>query len=168
MKNVGIRWLIRRDMGEVLQIERTSFEFPWTEDEFLCCLRQRNCIGVVAEIGCQQIIGFMLYELQCRTLRILKIAVDAEYRRRGVGSRMVEPLVDKLSHERRSEIEVGVRETNLPAQLFFAEFGFRAVAVQRSHYDDTGEDAYHMLYSLGVQPELEKPVNRLSEYWSAT
>ena len=27
--NVHIRWMIRRDMPEVLQIERTSFEYPW-------------------------------------------------------------------------------------------------------------------------------------------
>ena len=40
-----IRWLIRRDMDEVLSIEQGSFEYPWTEEEFLCCLRQRNCIG---------------------------------------------------------------------------------------------------------------------------
>ncbi len=30
-----IRWLIRRDMDEVLAIERSSFQFPWTEEEFL-------------------------------------------------------------------------------------------------------------------------------------
>ena len=44
-----IRWMIRRDMPEVLDIEQQSFEFAWTEEDFLCCLRQRNCIGMVAE-----------------------------------------------------------------------------------------------------------------------
>jgi [ribosomal protein S18]-alanine N-acetyltransferase len=28
-----IRWMIRRDMPEVLAIEAASFEFPWLEDE---------------------------------------------------------------------------------------------------------------------------------------
>ena len=27
--NVHIRWMIRRDMEEVLNIEQASFEFPW-------------------------------------------------------------------------------------------------------------------------------------------
>ena len=40
-----IRWMIRRDMPEVLAIEAASFEFPWLEDDFIRCLRQRNCIG---------------------------------------------------------------------------------------------------------------------------
>src|SRR5690242_17145891 len=35
---VHIRWMIRRDMPEVLGAERASFEFAWTEDDFLQCL----------------------------------------------------------------------------------------------------------------------------------
>ena len=48
---VHIRWMIRRDMPEVLQTEQESFEYSWTEEDFLRCLRQRNCIGMVAEQG---------------------------------------------------------------------------------------------------------------------
>ncbi len=54
--------MIRRDMPEVMRTERASFEYSWTEDDFLRCLRQRNCIGMVAEHG-DSIIGFMIYEL---------------------------------------------------------------------------------------------------------
>ena len=48
---VHIRWMIRRDMPEVLQTEQESFDYSWTEEDFLRCLRQRNCIGMVAEQG---------------------------------------------------------------------------------------------------------------------
>ena len=36
---VHIRWMIRRDMTDVLQIESQAFEFPWTEEDFIRCLR---------------------------------------------------------------------------------------------------------------------------------
>jgi len=39
-----------------------------------------------------------------------------------------------------------VRETNLAAQLFFKNQGFRAVTVLRDYYDDTPEDAYIMQF----------------------
>jgi ribosomal-protein-alanine N-acetyltransferase len=39
-----------------------------------------------------------------------------------------------------------VRETNLPAQLFFKKVGFRATTVLRSYYEDSPEDAYVMQY----------------------
>ena len=54
--------MIRRDMPEVIPIETASFEFPWSEDDFVRCLRQRNCIGMVAEMD-DQVVGFMIYEL---------------------------------------------------------------------------------------------------------
>ena len=36
---VHIRWMIRRDMPEVLDVENDGFEFPWSEDDFIRCLR---------------------------------------------------------------------------------------------------------------------------------
>ena len=127
---VHIRWMIRRDMPEVLHIERESFEFPWVDDDFIRCLRQRNCIGMVAEHE-DRVVGFMIYELHKTRIHVLNFAVSGLYRRRGVGSQMVAKLIAKLSVQRRSRIVLEVRETNLAAQLFFRENGFRAVSVLR-------------------------------------
>ena len=166
--DVQIRWLIRRDMPEVLRIEQEGFEFAWTEEDFLCCLRQRNCIGMVAERD-HQIVGFMIYELHKSRLNILNFAVAEEFRRQGVGSQMVMRLVDKLSQQRRKEILLEVRERNLDAQMFFKRQNFRAVRVLRAHYDDTCEDAYIMQFRIdrsGESPTYA-PVNRISEYDAA-
>lgn len=145
--DVQIRWMIRRDMPEVLEIERQSFEFAWTEEDFLSCLRQRNCIGMVAERQ-ERIVGFMIYELLKSQLHVLNFAVAPWSRRQGVGGQMVEKLVNKLSQQRRQEITLEVRETNLPAQLFFKQQGLCASNVLRGHYEDTDEDAYVMKYNL--------------------
>ncbi len=157
---VHIRWMIRRDMNEVLRIEGASFEFPWTEDDFVNCLRQRNCIGMVAEHD-ERAIGFMIYELHKSRLHVINFAVDPRYRRRGVGTQMLQKLVGKLSHQRRCSILLEVRETNLQAQLFFRENLFRAVSVIRDFYDDTTEDAYLMQYSHSA-PSNYAPVNRIT------
>ena len=119
---VHIRWMIRRDMPEVLAIEHASFEFPWCEEEFLRVLRQRNCIGMVAEYG-ERVVGFMIYELHKNKLHVLDFATHPEFRRQGVGHQMVAKLVGKLSSHRRTRIALYVRETNLPAQLFFRDPG---------------------------------------------
>src|SRR4051812_3839892 len=98
---VHIRWMIRRDMPEVLQTEQDSFEFAWTEEDFLRCLRQRNCIGMVAEQG-EKVVGFMIYELHKAKLHILNFAVHPTCRRSDVGSQMVAKLISKLSSHRRT------------------------------------------------------------------
>jgi [ribosomal protein S18]-alanine N-acetyltransferase len=156
---VHIRWMIRRDMPEVLQTEGESFEFPWSEDDFIRCLRQRNCIGMVAEHD-DRVVGFMIYELHKTRIHVLNFAVSKAYRRSGVGSQMIAKLSAKLSTLRRSRILLEVRETNLDAQLFFRENGFRAVSVLRSYYADTPEDAYVMQYRY--RPERQAaPVERM-------
>src|ERR671928_249219 len=152
---VHIRWMIRRDMPEVLQAERESFEFAWTEEDFLRCLRQRNCIGMVAEQG-ERVVGFMIYELHKARLHILNFAVHPQYRRVGVGAQMVAKLISKLSSHRRTRITLEVRETNLPAQLFFRQQGFRAIRVLRGYYEDSGEDAFMMSYHFAGSEVCEE------------
>lgn len=152
--NVHIRWMIRRDMPEVLAIEAHSFEFPWCEDDFIRCLRQRNCIGMVAERD-ERVVGFMIYELHRNRLHILNFAVHPDFRRGGVGNQMALKLVGKLSPQRRSRILLEVRETNLDAQLFFRDLGFRAISVLRDFYDDTTEDAYLMEYHYDADSQAQ-------------
>ncbi len=142
---VHIRWMIRRDMPSVLAIEESSFEFPWSEEEFIRCLRQRNCIGMVAERD-DAVVGFMIYELHKNRLHLLNFSVNPACRRSAIGSSMVEKLSSKLSQDRRNRITLEVRETNLDAQLFFKHHGFRAISVLRDFYEDTTEDAYLMQY----------------------
>ncbi len=158
--SVHIRWMIRRDMPEVLAIEAGSFEFPWSEEEFIRCLRQRNCIGMVAEYD-ERVVGFMIYELHKSRLHIVNFAVHSSFRRRGIGDQMCDKLVGKLSHQRRDRIVLEVRETNLPAQLFFRKAGFRAVSVIRDFYEDTTEDAYMMQYQY-AKSEVFEPTNRIT------
>ncbi len=162
---VHIRWMIRRDMPEVLDTEQQSFAFAWTEEDFLRCLRQRNCIGMVAEHG-EKVVGFMIYELHKAKLRILNFAVHPGWRRHSVGSQMVAKLISKLSSHRRTRITLEIRETNLSAQLFFARQGFKASRVLRSYYEDSGEDAYLMEYRFSddVGEDLEESVNRIAQY----
>jgi ribosomal-protein-alanine N-acetyltransferase len=159
---VHIRWMIRRDMAEVLDIEAHSFEFPWSGEDFIRCLKQRNCIGMVAEHD-DRVVGFMIYELHKTRIHVLNFAVAHDCRRRGVGSQMVAKLIGKLSSQRRTRIVLEVRETNLPAQLFFRENGFRAVSVLRSFYEDTPEDAYMMQFRYRSEtPAVAETVNRIT------
>jgi ribosomal-protein-alanine N-acetyltransferase len=83
-----------------------------------------------------------------------------------VGTQMVLRLIDKLSQQRRQEIMLDLRESNLEAQLFFRKQGFRAVRIVRGHYDDTSEDAYIMQFKLDQLLDDAAsfvPHNRISE-----
>jgi len=151
--HIHVRWMIRRDMNEVLGIEQAAFEYPWSDDDFTRCLRQRNCIGMVGEVA-DSVVAFMIYELHRTRLHVLNFAVRRSHRRLGIGTQMLEKLAAKLSPERRNRIVLEVRERNLPAQIFFRSLGYRATSVLKDFYQDTTEDAYLMQYSLQSAEEM--------------
>ena len=146
---VHIRWMIRRDMPEVLHTEQGAFEYAWSEEDFLRCLRQRNCIGMVAEQG-EKVVGFMIYELHKSKLHILNFAVSGGYRRSGVGAQMVAKLISKLSSHRRTRITLEVRVSNFAAQWLYRAHGFRLAGLRRRYYRDTGEDALVLEWRPGA------------------
>lgn len=151
---VHVRWLIRQDMRSVTEIENHSFEYPWSETEFITALRQRNCIGMVAEIN-EQVVGFMVYELHKARLEVLSIAVHQDFRKRGVGKAMIYKLISKLSYERRNKISLMVRESNLDALNWLKRLGFRALGITSNFYEDSTDDAIQMRYWVG-QTEVFK------------
>jgi len=159
---VHIRWMISRDMQEVVDIESQSFEFAWSQDDFVKCLSQRNCIGMVAEYN-DHIAGYMIYEILNRRLHLLNLAVAPAYRRMGVGRQMAQKLISKLARRRRRQILLEVRETNLAAQVFFRDLDFRAISLLRDFYDDSTEDAYLMQYRYR-DAERTAPVNRIANH----
>lgn len=137
---INIRWLVRKDMPSVMKIEHESFDFPWSEDDFIESLRQRNVIGMVAE-HLDVVVGFMIYELRPNAISLWSIAVHPEFRRRGVGRALITKLLTKTTG-RRNKILLECRETNIGAQLFLRDHGFFAVGVLREFYPETNEDAY--------------------------
>ena len=147
---VHVRWMVRRDFAQVLAIEQACFEFPWTEEDFLHCLRQPNCLGMVAEYE-GRVAGFVIYETPKNRLFITNIATEPEYQRRGIARQMIQKLVAKMVYQKRHKIAIEIRETNLPALVCFRALGFRAATVRKNFYEDQSEDAYVLQYRLGSE-----------------
>jgi ribosomal-protein-alanine N-acetyltransferase len=143
---VHCRWMIRRDMPEVFDIENGSFKSPWNEEDFLRALRCRATIGCVAEHG-ETVVAFSIYRLQSKFLEIVNLAVHPKWRHMGIGTTMVNKLKSKLSSHRKTRLHIILSETNLDAHLFFKACGFVALEVMRGHFEN-GDDGYKFVYRL--------------------
>lgn len=154
--HVNIRRMIRRDLAQILELENDLFEFPWTEREFIEALTPHDgevdAYCLVAEQH-EQVIGYMVFDLD---VHVWLIAVSKENQRKGVGRQFIDHLKEKYPD---SQISLELRETNLPAQYFFSQLGFKAKLLQ-GFYPDLSEDAYSMTY----QPESLMPENKLSQH----
>lgn len=162
--DVHIRWMIRRDWPEVLDIERDSYSYPWAEEDFLRCLRQRNCIGMVTEHD-ERVIGYMIYELHKDRLHVLNLAVAKVHRGKTVGKQMVQKLIGKLSLERRNRIEVELPDFNISGQKFLSAVGFKAVGVSPGWFDRSGADAIEFQHRVDGVYEFKKQAGQPKSTW---
>lgn len=149
-----IRWMIGNDTQQVIDIDKASFPDAWSREDLRHRLRQRNCIGMVAEIYGSDIVGYMVYLLQPHGIELIRFAVDPEFRRSGVGRAMIEKLKGKLAAQGRRYIKTVVSERSPSAHYFLKEMGFYAVKVIRDWSDK--EDGYEFCTEGMVTIHLPK------------
>lgn len=130
-----IRWLIKRDMLEAIEVDEDCFSNPWTDAEWTYMQSQKHIVTLVAECD-DAVVGFVTYGLHRKRLEIIKIAVHSDYRRNFIGDTLIAKLRGKLN-DVRTKIEAVVDERNLPAQLFFKAMGFIATEVIRGKASDS-------------------------------
>jgi ribosomal-protein-alanine N-acetyltransferase len=152
---VRIRPMLVRDVLAVMVTENSSFEFPWTEGDFVSHIDDRDSVSYVAEssaaggAGCA--VGYMVYHVAPRRIELLNLAVHPQWRRRGVGTQLLATLAGQVVRHpgpglgQRQSARAYVRESNLPAQLFLRSQGWRCDKILRGYYDDSSEDAYRMV-----------------------
>jgi ribosomal-protein-alanine N-acetyltransferase len=143
-----IRWMITRDLPASLAASAATDD-PWSEGDFLACLRRRNCIGMVAARKWDDApVGFVLYDLHPNHIRLLALAVHPDVRGRGVGRLMADKLAHKCVTHRRERIEATVGELNAAGIAFLRSCGFAAVGLDRGWRG--GEDGIEMDWTAGA------------------
>lgn len=142
---VAIRKMTMEDVPAVSQIDRLSFSLPWPEHSFQYEVgenRVARCF--VAETEDRRIAAMIVSWIVVDELHIATIATHPEYRRLGIGERILrEALLDGRdagAHLAFLEVRAG----NEPAQAMYRKFGFRISGKRPRYYRDNGEDAILM------------------------
>ena len=136
-----IRAYTSKDLSAVVSIEKLSYISPWGKETFATVLARKKSGAIVALLG-KKVIGFLVIESLTRTYQILNLAVHPAYRRCSVGSTLLDWLEGTATRNRRTKINIEVREGNLSFQLFLRACGYKAVEILSRYYNDTKEDCY--------------------------
>jgi ribosomal-protein-alanine N-acetyltransferase len=132
------------DLDEAIAIEQAVFSDPWPRQFFLEEIRHDGSRAVaVRSRGI--LAGYLLAWRLDHEWHLGNIAVAPAFQRRGVGRFMLETLVREADAAGDVSITLEVRPSNFAAQELYRRFGFRAVALRRGYYQDTGEDALIMM-----------------------
>ena len=132
------------DLDEVLEIERASFQTPWSRGAFRYELTQnRVARSLVVRIG-RELAGYLcLWEIG-HEIHITNLAVRPTMRRRGVARALLRHVLEGARRDGIELVFLEVRPTNLEAVTLYESFGFRVIGRRKGYYFDTGEDALVM------------------------
>jgi [ribosomal protein S18]-alanine N-acetyltransferase len=97
----------------------------------------------VVALAEDRVVGFAAGLLQVDEGHVLDVAVDTGHRRQGVGGRLLEELVARLSAMGAVGVTLEVRRSNLAALALYRRLGF-VVEGERPRYYPDGEDAVLM------------------------
>jgi ribosomal-protein-alanine N-acetyltransferase len=144
------------DIAEVHEIERLSFSTPWPAYAFEQELRgnrlARYVVARTPMLGHERVVGFAGVWLMGDEAHITTFGVHPDWRRQGVGSRLLLRLLELSLELHAARMTLEVRVGNLPAQELYRRFGFAIAGTRPRYYTDDGEDAFVM-----TTPDLARP-----------
>ena len=84
---------------------------------------------------------------------LMTIGVHAAYQHQGLGSALLDALIEQARLQRAARMLLEVRVDNEPALAMYRRFGFVPLGVRKRYYQPEGVDAYTMALSIGTQRE---------------
>ena len=145
-----LRTMVRDDLALVSDIERRSYEFPWSHGVFRdCLLAGYSCI--VIERG-ETVAGYGILSVAAGEAHILNLCIDPNFRQLGYADCLLEEILLRARRAEVSEIFLEVRPSNESAIGLYQKKGFRQIAYRPAYYQarEGREDA--AVLSKAIKP----------------
>lgn len=158
--------MTRDDVAAVTALEQETFSTPWSEETFRA-LQQRGTdveiwvaeepLGASADLGVDDassgrsqsdVKGYAVMWCFADQAELANLAVRPEQRGKGVGSALLDQVLDRCSDRGAESIFLEVRRSNGAAQELYRSRGFRTVGVRKRYYQEPPEDACVMMCTL--------------------
>lgn len=141
--------MVEGDLDQVLAIERVSFVTPWTRAAFCYEIEQNKVARCITMRSADRVVGYLCFWEIGHEIHITNLAVHPEWRRQGVGRRL---LAFAMAEGRARGVTLAfleVRPSNAQALKLYQSLGFQVIGRRTGYYFDTGEDALVMEARLG-------------------
>jgi len=148
---LNIRDATRRDLPQILTIERLGFAHPWSMESFLRELSlpfSRTIVASIKTPSGEALAGYLCRWLVADECHVLNVAVHPELRRMGVGERLMSDAITEAKAKNAHLVTLEVRRSNLPARGLYRKLNFEERRLRHNYYGP-GEDAIVMELRLG-------------------
>jgi len=144
--SIDLRSLTLADLAAIERIERRAYPTPWSRSMFAGEIAKQSsiCIGAVDREGDGRLVGYMIISRYADAWHVMNIAVDDDYRRRGIAKQLLSRLFELTASDDRRGYTLEVRVSNGDAIKLYEGLGFVARGLRRGYYTDNREDALIM------------------------
>lgn len=143
-------------IDDIMIVEHLCFKIPWSRDAFIEEITRNQFAVYLSAMMDGRVIGYAGMWHVCEEGHITNIAVHPEYRRIGIGCRLMEGLIDIARRRGITDMTLEVRASNTAAQKLYMKYGFEQAGRRKSYYADNGEDAI-IMWKHGINNKLNFP-----------
>ena len=143
-----VRRMVHDDLPDIADIERRSYDFPWSHGVFRdCLLAGYNCLVLVHD---DRPVGYGILSVAAGEAHVLNLCVDPAHRARGYGEQLLDAMLRISRGAGVREIFLEVRPSNETAIRLYRKKGFHQIASRPSYYQATHgrEDAAVLVRKL--------------------
>ena len=136
-----IRPMVHEDVAQVSDVERRSYEFPWSHGVFRdCLLAGYHCIVIERD---ERVAGYAILSVAAGEAHVLNLCVDPQFRQLGYGERLLNAIMEYATAAGVREMFLEVRPSNEKAIGLYQKNGFRKIAHRPAYYqsNEGREDA---------------------------
>lgn len=138
-----IRRMRESDLEGAVRLEEQCFSAPWTRAQLEESLQNGQYLFLVAEED-GQVVGYAGLLRVMDEGDITNVAVDEEYRGKGLGARLMTALLEEGKNCGIKEFTLEVRVSNQRAIRLYERLGFVQEGVRKRFYERPVEDALIM------------------------
>ena len=129
---VTVREMRPDDLAMVSDIERRSYDFPWSHGVFRdCLLAGYQCLVLERD---DKVTGYAILSVAAGEAHILNLCVAPAYRSHGYGERLLDEILFRARSASVREIFLEVRPSNKSALALYKKKGFYQVANRPEYY----------------------------------
>ena len=129
---ITVRGMTHDDLPSVSDIERRSYDFPWSHGVFRdCILAGYTCL--VLQHG-DEVVGYGILSVAAGEAHILNLCVDPGFRGLGYGERLLDEIIERARYAEVSAVFLEVRPSNSNALSLYRKKGFAKIAKRPAYY----------------------------------
>ena len=126
----------RSSIKRVAELEQEIFPDAWSAKEVESTVSQKHAFCAVAKDE-DEIVGYFLCYFVLDEWEIARIAVSPDARRKGIGQKLFDYMLNVCEEKGMARLLLDVRESNLPAIHFYEKNGFVTDGIRKNFYGGT-------------------------------